>query len=372
MPAFSDIGRRIMEYAPLGKSGMMISKYILGTLTFAGTNGFEALGSIDEAQGRRLVDLALDAGINAFDTANLYSKGDAELMLGKALAGRRDQVLLLSKGRSEVGPGPNGGGASRLHLVSQIEQSLKRLQTDHLDLYFVHQWDGVTPVEETVETMSRLVQAGKIRYWGVSNYSGWQLTKTVMTARQLGCVPPICHQINYTPEAREAEYEMLPAGEDLGVGAMIWSPLGEGLLTGRITRTQPAAPGTRQGSDWPEPYVTDKERLYRVVDALSAVAKERGISVPQVTLAWICQRPGVNAIVLGARNAAQLKDNLGAAAVTLTPGQMARIEATGRPAPVYPFWHRAMWGVDRPTLAERGYLQGYRESMGMPSSAAAE
>jgi aryl-alcohol dehydrogenase-like predicted oxidoreductase len=360
-----------MEYVPLGRSGMMVSKYILGTLTFAGTHGFEALGSIDEPLGRRMVDIALDVGVNAFDTANLYSMGDAELVLGKALAGRRDKVLLFSKGRSALGAGPNDSGASRLHLVGQVEKSLRRLQTDYLDLYFVHQWDGVTPVEETVETMSRLVQAGKIRYWGVSNYSGWQLAKTAMTARQPGYVPPVSHQFNYTPEAREAEYEILPAGEDLGIGAMIWSPLGEGLLTGRITRTRPATPGTRQGSDWPEPYVTDKERLYRVVDTLDAVAKERGISVPQVTLAWIRQRPGVDTIVVGARNEAQLKENLGAAEVTLTAEQMARIEEAGRPAPVYPFWHRALWGLDRPTPAEKTYLEGYRRTMGAPTSGAA-
>jgi aryl-alcohol dehydrogenase-like predicted oxidoreductase len=228
-----------MEYVPLGKSGMKVSRYILGTLTFAGTNGFEALGSIDVAQGKRLIDIAIDAGVNAFDTANLYSNGDAETVLGQALAGRRNKVLLFSKGRSKVEDGPNGGGASRVHLHAQLEASLKRLKTDWLDLYFVHQWDGVTPIEETVETMSGFVKAGKIRYWGVSNYSGWQLAKTAMIAKAPGFVAPVAHQIYYTPEAREAEYELLPAGEELGIGSMIWSPLGQGLFGGKTRSTAP-------------------------------------------------------------------------------------------------------------------------------------
>lgn len=231
-----------MEYVTLGKSGMKVSRYILGTLTFAGTNGFEALGSIDAAQGRRLVDMALDAGVNAFDTANLYSLGEAETILGEALAGRREKVLIFSKGRSEVEETPNGAGASRIHLHAQLEASLKRLKTDWLDLYFVHQWDGVTPIEETVETMSGFVKAGKIRYWGVSNYSGWQLAKTAMIAKAPGFIPPIAHQIYYTPEAREAEYELIPAGEELGIGSMIWSPAWPGIVRrqGEAGRLRPA------------------------------------------------------------------------------------------------------------------------------------
>src|SRR5262245_13244726 len=204
-----------MEYVQLGKSGMKVSRYVLGTLTFAGTNGFEALGSIDVQQARRLVDMAIAAGVNAFDTANLYSKGDAETVLGQALAGHRDKVLLFSKARSEIEARPNGGGASRIHLHAQLEASLKRLNTDWLDLYFVHQWDGMTPIEETVETMSGFVKTGKIRYWGVSNYSGWQLAKTAMITKATGFVAPVAHQIYYTPEAREAEYELIPAGDEL-------------------------------------------------------------------------------------------------------------------------------------------------------------
>jgi aryl-alcohol dehydrogenase-like predicted oxidoreductase len=314
---------------------------------------------------KRLVDTAIDAGVNAFDTANLYSKGDAETVLGQALAGRRDKVLLFSKGRSEVEAGPNGGGASRVHLHAQLDASLRRLKTAWLDLYFVHQWDGVTPIEETVETMSGFVKAGKIRYWGVSNYSGWQLAKTAMIAKAPGFIAPVAHQIYYTPEARDAEYELIPAGEELGIGSMIWSPLGQGLFGGKAKSDGSAPQGTRQGDpQWPEPYLPDGERFARVLTAIEAVAKETGHSVPQVALAWTRTRPGVGTIVLGARNKEQLADNLASYALTLTPEQAARIEAAGRPRPLYPFWHRAMWGFDRPTPSEREYLAGHRQTVG--------
>jgi aryl-alcohol dehydrogenase-like predicted oxidoreductase len=355
-----------MDYVPLGKSGMKVSRYILGTLTFAGTNGFEALGSIDVAQGRRLIDMAVEAGVNAFDTANLYSKGDAETVLGEVLQGRREKVLVFSKGRSEVADGPNGGGASRVHLTAQLEASLKRLRTDWLDLYFVHQWDGLTPVEETVETMSGFVKAGKIRYWGVSNYSGWALAKTAMVAQAPGFVAPVAHQIYYTPEAREAEYELIPAGEELGIGAMVWSPLGQGLFGGKARPDGTAPDGTRQGhAGWKEPFVSDPARFARVLKAVEAVAAEAGRSVPQVTLAWLRDRPGIGTVVLGARDERQLADNLASQDLTLSAGQAARIEAAGRSRPLYPFWHRAMWGLDRPTPSERVYLEGHRQTLGL-------
>ncbi|WP_315703327.1 MULTISPECIES: aldo/keto reductase [unclassified Bradyrhizobium] len=355
-----------MDYVPLGRSGMKVSRYILGTLTFAGTHGFEALRNVDVANARRLLDMALDAGINAFDTANLYSKGDAERVLGEALTGRRDKVLLFSKGRSEVEEGPNGGGASRVHLTRQLDGSLSRLKTDWLDLYFIHQWDGVTPIEETVETMSSFVKAGKIRYWGVSNYSGWALAKTAMIAKEPGFVPPVAHQIYYTPEAREAEYELIPAGEDLGIGAMIWSPLGQGLFGGKVKADGSAPQGTRQGAEgWKEPFVSDWDRFARVLKVVEQVAAETGRSIPQVTLAWLRGRSGVNSIVLGARTAEQLADNLASFDLKLSPDQAAHIEAAGRPWPLYPFWHRAMWGMDRPSPSERIYLEGHRRTVGM-------
>jgi aryl-alcohol dehydrogenase-like predicted oxidoreductase len=358
-------GESNVDYLPLGRSGMEVSRYVLGTLTFSGTNGFEALGAVDVAQAKRMIAVALDAGVNAIDTANLYSKGGAESVLGEAMIGKRNKLLLFSKGRSPMGDGPNDAGASRVHLTRQLEDSLKRLQTDWLDLYWVHQWDGVTPVEETVETMSGFVKAGKIRYWGVSNYSGWSLVKTAMVARRSGFVPPVAHQIYYTPEAREAEYEMIPAAEESGIGSMVWSPLGQGLFGGKVKADGSAPGGSRQGhDDWKEPFVSDWGRFGRVLKVVEEVASETGHSVPQVTLAWLRCRPGIGPIVLGARTEKQLAENLRSFDLTLSPEQASRIEKAGRPAPLYPFWHRAMWGLDRPTLAERGYLEGYCQTVG--------
>jgi aryl-alcohol dehydrogenase-like predicted oxidoreductase len=355
-----------MEYVTLGRSGLMVSRFVFGTLTFAGTNGFEALGSVNSKEGRRLIDLAIDAGVNAFDTANVYSKGDAEIVLGEAIAGKREKLLLFSKGRSAIEEGPNGGGASRAHMSRQLDASLKRLKTDWLDLYFIHQWDGVTPIEETVETMSSFVKAGKIRYWGVSNYSGWALAKTALIGQQPGNIPPVAHQIYYTPEAREAEYELIPAAEELGISSMVWSPLGQGLFGGKIKADGSAPDGTRQGSgSWKEPFVNDWARFGRVLKAVEQVAAETGSSVPQVTLAWLRDRPGVGSIVIGARNEKQLADNLAAAELKLSSEQSSQIEAAGRPAPIFPFWHRAMWGMDRPTPSERVFLEGYRQTIGL-------
>ena len=323
-----------MEYVSLGSSGLKVSKLAFGTLTFAGTKQFHAAGSTVGDAARRQVDIALEAGVNAFDTANLYSFGDAERVLGQALAGRRHQALIFTKAGFPVSDGPNDRGASRAHLLDQIDKSLSRLGTDYIDLYFTHLWDGVTPIEETVETMSGLIRAGKIRYWGVSNYSGWSLTKTVMTARAAGLAAPVAQQIYYTAEAREAEYELLPAAAELGVSSMIWSPLGQGVLSGKVARDQKAPAGSRQGSSgWNEPWVMDRERLYRVIDALKEVAAQRGASVPQVALAWVKDRPGVGPVVVGARTEPQLRDNLAAVAITLTEEQRDRIEAAARPRP---------------------------------------
>jgi aryl-alcohol dehydrogenase-like predicted oxidoreductase len=353
-----------MEYVTLGRSGLRVSKLVFGTLTFAGTRGFAAVGSTAGAAARRQVDVALDAGVNAFDTANLYSHGDAEVVLGEALAGRRHQALIFTKAGFPVGDGPNDRGASRLHLVDQIDASLRRLRTDYVDLYFIHLWDGVTPVDETVDTMSGLVKAGKIRYWGVSNYSGWSLTKTVMTAEAAGAAPPIAQQIYYTAEAREAEYELLPAAQELGVASMIWSPLGQGVLSGKLRRDRTAPAASRQGAPgWREPWIMDRERLYRVIDALDEVAVARGASVAQIALAWVKDRPGVGPVVVGARDEAQLRENLAAAAMALAPGEHDRIEAVARPAPIYPFWHRALHAAARATPAEAEYLRRYRETL---------
>ncbi len=355
-----------MEYVQLGSSGLLVSKFVFGALTFAGTRGFEAVGTATGEEARRQIDLALDAGVNAFDTANLYSHGDSERVLADALGGRRDRVLVFTKAGFPTGADPNDRGASRRHLVDQIEQSLRRLRTDYVDLYFTHLWDGLTPVEETVAAMARLIDAGKIRYWGVSNYSGWSLARTVMTARAAGDPAPVTQQIYYSAEAREAEYELLPAGRELGVSAMIWSPLGQGVLTGKVGRDRPAPAGSRQAAPgWAEPWVMDRERLYRVIDALASVADERGETVSQVALAWVKDRPNVGPVVIGARTSAQLSENLAAAGITLTPDQHDRIEAVARPAPIYPFWHRAMHAVERASESEAVYLRQHRATLGL-------
>ncbi|ARB25887.1 aldo/keto reductase [Pseudomonas tolaasii] len=354
-----------MKYLPLGKSGLEVSQYILGTLTFGGDHGFDRAGSVGGALAKRMIDMSLDSGVNAIDTANLYSFGQAEDILRGAIGSKRADLLLFSKARFSLRSGPNGGGASRAHLIPQVEASLKRLGTDWLDVFFIHGWDGVTPVEETIEVMSTLIRSGKIRYWGVSNYSGWQLAKTALLAPQMGGIAPVTQQIYYTPEGRDAEYELLAAGQELGLSSMIWSPLGQGLLNGMIDRHTPPADGTRQGSTWTEPHVADRERLYRVIDALKLVAHQCGRTVPQVALAWVRQRPNVDSLVLGARTEAQLAENLASIDLVLDDAQMGLIEEAGRPPAIYPFWHRSQLALDRPTSAEAGYLKGWRAAQGL-------
>lgn len=354
-----------MDYINLGKSGLRVPKYILGTVPFSGTNGFEAAGNIQENEANRMIDMSLDAGINMFDTANLYSQGNAEKVLGAAIRGRRDKVLLTSKTGFPFDDHQNSRGASRTNLLKSIDESLSRLGTDYLDLYFVHLWDGQTPVEETVETMNDLIKAGKIRHWGVSNYSGWALAKTHTFAEQNGKIPPATQQIYYTPEAREAEYELLPAGAELGVSSMIWSPLGEGLLNGKIGRGKEAPKDTRQGGGWPEPWIQDEERLYQVIDALEEVAANHNASVPQIAYAWVRDRPNVGPIVIAARNEAQLQENIASYKIKLKQDEHSLIEKAARPVPIYPNWHRAMSAPEMASPSEIGYLKGYKDSMGI-------
>jgi aryl-alcohol dehydrogenase-like predicted oxidoreductase len=351
-----------MEYIYLGNSGLRVPKYILGTVPFSGTNGFEAAGNVQEEDARRMVDLCLEAGINMFDTANLYSKGDAERVLGAAIKGRRHELLLTSKTGFPM-DNPNARGASRNNILTSIDESLERLGTDHIDLYFVHLWDGQTPVEETVETMTSLVKSGKIRHWGVSNYSGWALARTYSLAEQAGFIPPISQQIYYTPEAREAEYELLPAAKELGIGSMIWSPLGEGLLNGKIGRNKTAPENTRQGAGWSEPWVQDQERLYQVIDALEEVAANHNATVPQIAYAWVRDRPNVGPIVIAARNEEQLKENIASFDIQLAPEEHDQIESAARPIPIYPLWHRAMSAPEMASPSEITYLDGYKKTM---------
>ena len=355
-----------MDYMQLGQSGLTVSKFVLGTLTFSGTKGFEPVGNTNAADATRLVDLAMEAGVNTIDTANLYSMGDAEEVLGAALKGRRHDVIVCSKAGFPTSDRPQDRGAGRRHLAEQVEGSLRRIGTDYLDLYYVHLWDGQTPVEETCAAMSELVRAGKIRHWGVSNYSGWSLAKTMTVAKAGGYEPPIAHQILYNADAREAEYEILPAADDLGISSMVWSPLSMGLLSGKVDRDTPPPQDSRQGAEgWAEPYVANIEKLYDVIDALKAVAKEADASVAEVALAWVRDRPAIGPIVIGARNEDQLKDNLAAFDLKLSDAQIDRIEKAGRPPALYPHWHRAMHAADRGTPLEQIYLRKWRESQGL-------
>ncbi|RHW34067.1 aldo/keto reductase [Lysinibacillus yapensis] len=352
-----------MDYNLFGNSGLNVSKYALGTIPFSGTNGFEKAGDMDQETANYMVDYALDQGINQFDTANLYAKGDAEIVLGKAIRGKRHDMVISSKTGFQLTDNPNDVGATRINIESSIDATLKRLGTDYIDLYYVHCWDGQVPVYETVQVMNDLIKKGKIRYWGVSNYSGWALAKTHTLAVENKLMPPIAQQIYYTPESREAEYELLPAGKELGIANSIWSPLGEGLLTGKITRNKKAEPGTRQGNDWPEPYIKNLELFYDLVDLLQEVASKHKATVPQVVLAWLRDQPNVDSIVIAARNKEQLHENIASYNLKLTDDDISQITDLTAPEPIYPLWHRAMNSFDRASDAEKVYLEQYNKLM---------
>lgn len=352
-----------MHYRQLGDSGLLVSQLILGTLPFGGRDGFEKCGTVDVPTAARLFDIAFEAGVNMVDTADLYSHGLAEEVVGKALGAKRNGILLASKGRSPMGEGPNDEGASRYHLIRACEASLKRLGTDHLDLYQVHNWDGLTPIEETLEALGHLVRSGKVRYFGTSNYTGWQMMKTLGKAELHGWLKPVSQQIYYTPESREAEYELLPLALDQKVGTLVWGPMGEGLLTGSTRRGQPAPASTRQGSGWPEPYVHDTDRALDIIETLASVGDEHGVSVARVCLAWLLERPGITGLIIGARTEAHLRDNLAAVELNLSQAQRQRIEAATRPAPLYPYWHRFTAGISRFDPAEQPFLDEHRQTM---------
>jgi aryl-alcohol dehydrogenase-like predicted oxidoreductase len=336
-----------MRYRQLGASGLRVSVLTMGTMTFGGTGGFASVGSTDLDGARRQLDRCLEAGINLVDTADVYSGGLSEEIVGQALEGRRDDVLLATKARMPMGDGPNDAGLSRHHLVSGCEASLRRLRTDHIDLYQVHEWDGQTPLEETLRALDDLVHAGKVRYVGCSNYAGWQLMKALGIAERQGLTRFVSQQIHYTLQAREAEYELLPIALDQGLGVLVWSPLAGGLLSGKYRRGEPAPAGSRLLSGWDEPPVRDQELLYDIVEVVVEVAKDRGASPAQVALAWLLERPAVTSLIIGARTEEQLADNLGAADLSLTPEELARLEEVSRPPLLYPYWHQAKTAADR-------------------------
>src|SRR6185312_5527619 len=296
--------------------GLKISTLTMGTMTFGGGGKFSAVGKTDLADARRQIDLCLDAGINLIDTANVYSNGLSEEIIGEALGGKlKNDVLIASKARMKIGTGPNDEGLSRYHLIRECEKSLKRLKTDVIDIYFLHEWDGTTPLEETMAALDTLVSQGKVRYVGCSNYSGWHIMKALGIAERNHHPRFITQQIHYTLEAREAEYELLPISVDQGLGVLVWSPLAGGLLSGKYTRDKATA---RQLAGWSEPPIRDEDRLWRIVDVLTEIGKAHGVSAAQVALAWLLTRPAVTSLVIGGRNEAQFKDNIAAASLALT------------------------------------------------------
>ncbi|WP_431102999.1 aldo/keto reductase [Roseateles noduli] len=337
-----------MEYRNIGGTDLKVSVLSFGTATFGGGNEFfKAWGETDVAEATQLVSAALESGINLFDTADVYSDGAAETILGKAIAGRRDELLISTKGTFRMGPGPDDIGSSRKHIVEGVEASLKRLGTDRIDLWQLHAFDAMTPIEETLRALDDLVKAGKIRYIGCSNFSGWHLMKSLSISEQQGLARHVAHQAYYSLLAREYEWELMPLAKDQNVGTVVWSPLSGGRLSGKISRDTPAPAGSRSaqlGAHGPE---LPEAQFFDLVDVLKAISKEVERSVSQVALNWVLQRPTISTLIIGARNEQQLRDNVGAADFKLTAEQIKRLDDVSATRPVYPYWHQ------RDTFSER-------------------
>jgi aryl-alcohol dehydrogenase-like predicted oxidoreductase len=330
-----------MEFRTLGRSGLKVPVLSFGTGTFGGGNEFfRAWGATDVAEATRLVDVCLEAGVNLFDTADIYSDGLSETVLGKAIAGRRADVLISTKATFRMGPGPNDLGSSRHHLIRACEASLRRLGTDYIDIYHLHGFDALTPIEEVLSTLNNLIVSGKVRYIACSNFSGWHLMKSLEVADKYGWARYVGHQVYYSLIGREYEWELMPLAVDQGVGALVWSPLGWGRLTGKVRRGQPLPAESRLHKTADMGPQVDDEHLFKVVDALLEVAKETGKSVTQVALNWLVQRPSISTVIFGARNEEQLRQNLGAVGWSLSSEQIAKLDAASDVTPVYPYWHQ--------------------------------
>ncbi|HEX4750441.1 MAG TPA: aldo/keto reductase [Bryobacteraceae bacterium] len=331
-----------MEYRQLGHSGLQVPVLCFGTGTFGGgTEFFRAWGETDVKEATRLIDVCLEAGVHFFDTADVYSQGLSEEVLGEAMKHvPREKLLISTKGTFQFGEGPNNVGSSRHHLVRQIEGSLKRLKTEYIDVYHMHGFDALTPIEETLSTLDTVIRQGKIRYIAASNFSGWQLQKSLDVSRHYGWAQYVGHQVYYSLVGRDYEWELMPQAYAENVGALVWSPLGWGRLTGKIRRRQPLPETSRLHKTADQGPQVGEEYLYKVVEALDAVAAETGKSVPQIALNWLLRKPTISTVIIGARNEQQLRDNLAAASFTLTPEQVARLdEASQAPVP-YPYWHQ--------------------------------
>ena len=353
-----------MEYRQLGRSGLRVSTLTLGTMTFGGVGGFSAVGATDVEGARRQVDLCLDAGVNLIDTADVYSGGLAEEITGQVIKGRRESLLVSTKVRMSMGQGPNDAGLSRQHIIAGCEASLRRLGTDYIDIYHVHEWDGQTRLEETLSALNSLVDAGKVRYLAASNYAGWQLMKALAMADAHGYERFAVQQIYYSLQARDAELELVPLAVDQGLGILVWSPLAGGLVSGKYRRNASPTEGTRQVSGtWNEPPVRDQEKLYDTVDVLVDIADGRGASAAQVALAWLLGRPAVTSVIIGARTDEQLRDNLGGADLALTADERDALDKVSAPDLLYPYWHQLATARDRLGAADLALLgQHLRDS----------
>ena len=349
-----------MEYRLLGGSGLKVSVLTMGTMTFGGRGNFAKVGNVGLDEVRRLIDLVADAGVNMIDTADVYSGGGSEELIGEAMGGKRKPgMLIATKARFPTGPGPNDRGLSRWHLIEACEASLKRLRTDVIDLYQLHQWDGQTPLEETMEALDGLVRAGKVRYVGCSNFSGWHVMKAMEAARRDRRIPFVSQQIHYTLQAREAEYELIPIAIDQKLGVLVWSPIAGGMLSGKHRRDRAAPEGTRQTAGWREPPIADEGKLWDIVDALVEIGEGKGISAARVALAWLLGRPGVTSLIVGGRTEDQFKDNLASAEVKLTAEERGRLDKISRPTLLYPYWHQAQAASDRLGAADLALLAPY-------------
>ncbi len=336
-----------MDYRLLGRSGLKISTLTIGTMTMGGKGWAKTVGDLGVAESRRLIDMSLDAGVNLIDTADVYSQGVSEEIIGEITGGtRKNGVLIATKARFPMGDGPNDAGSSRHHLVRACEASLKRLRTDVIDLYQLHEWDGQTPLEETMEALDMLVRQGKVRYIGCSNFSGWHIMKALGISEREHRQRFVSQQIHYTLEARDAEYELLPVSIDQGLGVLVWSPLAGGLLSGKHRRDK-TAEGSRQLAGWDEPPIRDENRLWAIVDVLVEIAEDRGVSAAQVALAWLIGRKGVTSVVIGGRTPEQFSDNLAAADLVLTDEERSRLDTVSAPPILYPYWHQLRTASDR-------------------------
>lgn len=355
-----------MEYRLLGRSGLKVSVMAIGTATFGGG---DMVGNSNLSQAERQIDMCLDAGVNLIDTADVYGQGASEEIVGQALErGRRNRLILASKLCGPVGDGPNDRGLSRPRVIAQCEASLRRLRTDVIDLYQMHQWDGLTPIEETLEAFDALRRQGKIRYIGASNFSGWHLMKALAASDSLYLPRPVSQQIHYTLHSREAEYELVPIALDQGVGIMVWSPLAGGLLSGKYRRDRRPDQG-RHLLGYTEPPVRDWETLYDIIDAIVAIANGRGVTGAQVALAWLLGRPGVATVVIGGRNDTQFQDNLAAAELTLSHEERRHLDDVSIAPLIYPYWHQNAQNGDRLGSADLSLHAPYRERTSTPTYA---